>query len=300
MGTITPTDLILNPDGSIYHLHLRPDDVSDTIILVGDPERAGQVAARFDTVDVEKENREFVTRSGTLRGKRLSVISTGIGTDNIDIVLNELDALCNIDLVSRQAKPARKRLELIRIGTSGSIQQDISPGSFIVTEIAGGYDGLYHFYRDDGQRNIRALSEAFMKHAGWNRALPEPYFIRASEKLSTLMTEDGWYRGITISTPGFYAPQCRRLRLSPAKPDLLEKTGTFRYGGLRVNNYEMESSALYALAAMMGHEAITICAGIANRVTNKFMKEYKGIVGILIDKVLDKLTIYDRPGSKGT
>jgi len=293
MGTIEPTDLLLNPDGSIYHLHLMPGELADTIILVGDPGRVLQVSAHFDTIELQKENREFVTRTGTFRGKRLSVLSTGIGPDNIDIVMNEVDAVCNIDLVSREVKKTRKTLELIRIGTSGALQPDIVPGSVIVTEIAGGYDGLYHFYRDDHHLNIQELAAAFMLHTGWHRSLPEPYFIPASEQLSGRLAEPDWFRGITLSTPGFYAPQCRKLRLYPHDEDLIRKTGTFRYKGMRVANFEMESSALYALSSMMGHHALTVCAGIANRVTKAFLDEYKGVVDALIKKVLDKLTEND-------
>lgn len=294
MGTIPMTDLILNPDGSIYHLHLKPGDLSDTIILVGDPERVRQVSSQFDTIDVKRENREFVTHTGSLRGKRLSVLSTGIGPDNIDIVLNELDALFHIDLPSRKVKQTRKRLELIRIGTSGALQQDIAPGSVILAEIAGGFDGLYHFYRDNRKLNISEMSEAFMQHTGWDPSLPEPYFIKASEKLTGRLSVPDWHRGITLSAPGFYGPQCRNLRISPRDASLIRKIRTFRYGGMRINNFEMESSALYALSSMMGHEAVTICAGIANRVTKTFLKEYKGMMDILIAKVLEKLIPNDR------
>ena len=231
--------------------------MSDTIILVGDPGRVYQVSSHFDTIELKKENREFVTHTGTFRGKRLSVISTGIGTDNIDIVVNELDALYNIDLDSRKTIQAHQKLELIRIGTSGALQPDIVPGSVIVTEIAGGFDGLYHFYSDDRHLNIRELAEAFIEHTGWNRSLPEPYFIKAPGNLISRLSEPEWCSGITLSTPGFYAPQCRSLRLNPHDPDLLRKTGSFRYGRMRINNFEMESSALYALSSMMGHDAVT-------------------------------------------
>jgi len=300
MPAIEPTDLLVNPDGSIYHLHLKPGDVADTIILVGDPGRVRQVSAHFDTIEVRKSNREFVTHTGTFRGKRLSSLSTGIGPDNIDIVINELDALCNIDLSSRKVKETRKSLELIRIGTSGALQADIVPGSVIVSGIAGGYDGLYHFYHDEKQLNIQELSAAFMEHTGWSRSLPEPYFIRASKKLSARIFEPDWYRGITLSTPGFYGPQCRSLRLAPHDPALIGKIESFRYKGMRINNFEMESSALFALASLMGHEALTICAGIANRVTKAFMEEYKGMVDSLIAKVLDKLISNDIAQPQGT
>ncbi len=294
MNTISHTDLILNPDGSIYHLHLLPGDISDTIILVGDPGRVNQVSSYFDSVDIRKANREFVTHTGSYKGKRISVLSTGIGTDNIDIVLNELDALANIDLANRIVSDTRMSLKLIRIGTSGVLHADIPAGSHIVSHIAGGFDGLYHFYQDNRGVCVPGLSEAFMNHTGWKKSLSDPYFTKGSEQLIDLLSVPGQISGITLSTPGFYAPQVRTLRLSPFDQALIQKIGSFSFKGMRINNFEMESSALFALSAMLGHEAITICVAIANRVTKDFLEDYKPSVDYLIETVLEKLVMNDR------
>ena len=293
MVTISHTDLILNPDGSIYHLHLLPEDIADTIILVGDPGRVKQVSSHFDRIELRKENREFVTHTGIFRGKRISVLSTGIGTDNIDIVLNEVDALVNVDLENRTINPNPKRLTLIRIGTSGALHSDIRPGAQIVTQIAGGFDGLYHFYNDPKGVTVPGLSQAFMNYTGWKRNLSEPYFIHASEKLLTLLSGQDQITGITLSTPGFYAPQVRSIRLDPFDKLLIQKLGSFSFNKLRINNFEMESSALYALSALLGHEAITICVAIANRISNAFLEDYKPAIESLITMVLDKLALDD-------
>ncbi len=293
MVTISHTDLILNPDGSIYHLHLLPEDIADTIILVGDPGRVKQVSSHFDRIELRKENREFVTHTGIFRGKRISVLSTGIGTDNIDIVLNEVDALVNVDLENRTINPNPKRLTLIRIGTSGALHSDIRPGAQIVTQIAGGFDGLYHFYNDPKGVTVPGLSQAFMNYTGWKRNLSEPYFIQASEKLLTLLSGQDQITGITLSTPGFYAPQVRSIRLDPFDKLLIQKLGSFSFNKLRINNFEMESSALYALSALLGHEALTICVAIANRISNAFLEDYKPAIESLITMVLDKLALDD-------
>lgn len=290
MTGISPTDLILNPDGSIYHLHLLPQEIADTILLVGDPGRVGLVSSRFDTIDLQKSNREFVTHTGSYRGKRISVMSTGIGTDNIDIVINELDALVSVDLKSRTLLPSPGKLTLIRIGTSGALHEDISPGSILITEIAGGFDGLYHYYKDDKQVAVPGLSEAFMGYAGWHKHLPDPYFIEGSARLARLFSDPGWIRGITISTPGFYAPQMRSIRLAPFDQKLIQKLSAFKFNELRIMNFEMESSALYALSSLLGHEALTICVAIANRITASFLEDYKPVVDTVIGMVLDKLS----------
>jgi len=292
MEAISHTDLILNPDGSIYHLHLLPDDIADTVILVGDPGRVKRVSMHFDRVEVSKENREFVTHTGSYNGKRISVLSTGIGTDNIDIVLNELDALANIDLNSRKPNPGHKTLNLIRIGTCGALHADIAPGAVILSEIAGGFDGLYHFYRDPGQHNQSFFSEAFRLHSSWPASLSEPYFIRGSEKLERVLKDPAMLSGITLSTPGFYAPQMRSLRLSPTDTDLLKKIASFEHNNLRINNFEMECSALYALSAMLNHHALTVCVTVANRVSMKFLEDYQPAVDALIETVLTKLTAH--------
>lgn len=289
MQPISHTDLILNPDGSIYHLHLLPEDIADTVILVGDPGRVSRVSSHFDRIEVQKENREFVTHTGSYGEKRISVLSTGIGTDNIDIVLNELDALANIDLSSRMPHPEHKTLHFIRIGTCGALHADIPPGARIITEIAGGFDGLYHFYRDKENHKLGRLSESFISHTGWPGKLAEPYFIKGSDTLRKLLTGPGMVSGITLSTPGFYAPQIRSLRLPPIDPDLLGKIGSFRFENLRINNFEMESSALFALSAMLHHQAITVCVAVANRISLEFLEDYQTAVDNLIEHVLNKL-----------
>jgi len=293
MKPISHTDLILNPDGSIYHLHLLPEDIADHIILVGDPDRVKQVSSHFDTLELEKQNREFVTHTGRYRGKRITALSTGIGTDNIDIVLNELDALVNMDLEKRVPMAKHRSLNLIRIGTSGALHADIPPGGNILTRVAGGFDGLYHFYKDPEKFNQEALVRSFTKHTAWEHKLAEPYFISGSEFLHNMLTGPGVESGITISTPGFYAPQVRAIRLRPFDPELLSKIGTFRFEGMRINNFEMESSALYALSALLNHQAITICVAIANRISLKFLEGYRETVDILIGRVLEKLTNLD-------
>jgi len=289
MQPISHTDLILNPDGSIYHLHLLPEEIADTVILVGDPGRVSRVSSHFDGIEVVRENREFVTHTGTCGGKRITVMSTGIGTDNIDIVLNELDALVNLDLSSRLPHPERKTLNFIRIGTSGALHEDISPGARIITEVAGGFDGLYHFYKDPEGHNLLPLSESFISHTAWPRQLADPYFVKGSGRLMHLLFDPGMVSGITLSTPGFYGPQVRSLRIPSMDPDLVGKIGSFRFENMRINNFEMESSALYALAAMLNHHAITVCVAVANRISLKFLEDYQSAVDALIDTVLNKL-----------
>ena len=290
---ISHTDLILNPDGSIYHLHLLPEDIADQVILVGDPGRVAQVSSHFEEIELKKSNREFVTHTGTYRGKRITVLSTGIGTDNIDIVLNELDALVNVDLDKRSVKAQKRCLNLIRIGTCGALHDDITPGQAIIARVACGFDGLYHFYNDPGKVNKEALARAFMEHTHWKESLASPYFIEGSESLHALLSDSGMVSGITISTPGFYAPQQRSIRLSPFDMELISKIETFSFEGLRINNFEMESSALYALSALLKHEAITVCVAIANRITLEFLEEYHEAVDGLISMVLDKITADD-------
>lgn len=293
MESISPTDLILNPDGSIYHLHLLPGDISDTIILVGDPGRVRQVSAHFEEIQIEKMNREFLTHTGLYKGKRISVLSTGIGTDNIDIVLNELDALVNVDMHTRLVRTEHKSLKLIRLGTSGALHGDISPGSCIISKVAGGFDGLYHFYEDNKGIAVPGLGETFSNYVAWKENLSDPYFIEGSEPLYKLLAESDYFSGITLSTPGFYAPQMRSIRLVPFDKVLIQKIASFSFKGLRINNFEMESSALYALSALLGHEAVTICVAIANRITEKFLEDYHGHVNDLILRTLEKLAHND-------
>lgn len=290
MKPISHTDLILNEDGSIYHLALLPGDIADQVILVGDPGRVEQVSSHFDHIELKKSNREFVTHTGSYKGKRISALSTGIGTDNIDIVLNELDALVNVNLEQRSINSEHRSLKLIRIGTSGALHEDITPGDQIIARVAGGFDGLYHFYKDPDKFNQEALASSFMDHIAWKPDLPDPYFIEGSEHLHARLWEQGMWSGITLSTPGFYAPQMRAIRLSPTDTELVSKIGTFRFEGMRINNFEMESSALYALSALLNHQAITICVAIANRVSFRFLENYHEAIDRLITSVLDKLT----------
>jgi uridine phosphorylase len=289
MPVIKNADLLTCEDGSIYHLALQPQQLADTVIIVGDPDRVGLISNHFDTVECRISNREFNTHTGMLNGKRISVLSTGIGTDNIDIVMNELDALANIDLPSRRIKPEHKTLNVIRIGTSGSIQADVPVGSFALSSYGLGLDNLLHFY-DNGSNTLDLqMSGAFMKHTGWNENLSKPYFVKGSEELIRKF-EKGTIKGITATAPGFYGPQGRVLRLGLANPELNEKIKSFRYKDERVINFEMETSALYGLGSLLNHRVMTVCALIANRATNETYPDHKALIGKLIDLVLERLT----------
>lgn len=293
MGPNSHSDLILNPDGSIYHLHLLPGDIARTVILVGDPGRVKRVSNHFEKIEVRKENREFVTHTGLYKGKRITALSTGIGTDNIDIVLNELDALVNVDLENRVLKAEKTKLTLIRLGTCGALHPEIEVGSTILSQLSGGFDGLYHYYKDEHGVSQPQIASSFMKHCSWKESLPQPYFIPCSPRLADLFGEECDHRGITISTPGFYAPQVRGIRLLPYDESLIDKIESFSFEGLRINNFEMESSALYALSALMGHEALTICIAIANRISLSFLEDYKTKVDDLILNTLKTLVRND-------
>lgn len=286
---IASSELILNPDGSIYHLHLKPEHIADTILLVGDPGRVKMISQHFDNVEYEIQNREFFTHTGYYKGKRLTALSTGIGTDNIDIVLNELDALVNIDFNTRQPKTTLTSLNLIRLGTSGGLQEFAHVDSFLMSEKAIGFDGLLNFYAQRIQVADLAFEEAFCQHVGWNENLPRPYVVSASPELIQKFKSDV-ISGVTISAPGFYGPQGRVLRLPIIDPDINQKIEAFEYKGKKITNYEMESSALFGLSALLGHRALTICVIIANRVTKTFSKDYKPRVEALIEYTLNKLT----------
>lgn len=289
MKRIGESELIINPDGSIFHLHLKPEDIADDIILVGDQGRVEMVSSFFDTIEVKKQNREFVTHTGTYKGKRISAISTGIGTDNIDIVLNELDAIVNIDLDTRMVKSEKKVLNLVRIGTSGSLQADIPVDTPVLSAISVGFDGMLNYYRDRNSVADLEAEKLFKEHTNWNELLTSPYFIHSSEELNSKIGE-GIRKGITISAAGFYGPQGRELRLPVVDPDLNEKLGKFNYGDLCITNYEMESSALAGLAALLGHNATTVCCIIANRMRKEYSKDYKKSVKMLVEQILDRLT----------
>lgn len=287
--TIPASELILNDDGSVFHLHLRPEQLADTVLLVGDPGRVETVAARFDTREEEVSNREFHTVTGTFRGKRLSVVSTGIGTDNIDIVLTELDALANIDLTSRTVRPQFRQLTLLRLGTCGALQSDLTIGSLIFSHTSIGMDGLLNFYAGRERVCNLAMEQALLEQVKPDPRLATPYCIDADGSLAQLFRHDT-VPGITISAPGFYAPQGRYLRLAPADPGLLERLAAFSFDGLHVTNCEMESSAVAGLAALMGHRAATICTVIAQRVAHDSDTDYQALIGHMIDTALARLT----------
>ena len=288
MRTIPSSELIINDDGSIFHLHLKPEQLADTVLLVGDPARVEMVASYFDSQECRVANREFVTITGTYKGKRMSVISTGIGTDNIDIVVTELDALANIDFATRQVNPELRQLTLVRLGTSGAIQPDIKVGTAVFSRSSVGFDGLLNYYKGRNEVCDLAIEKAFMEHAGWGELLPKPYFIDADNSLFELFREVTM-EGITISAPGFYAPQGRWVRLKPADKELNAKIESFRYGKRRITNFEMESSALAGLAALMGHRAATICTIIAQRIALDVETDYKPYVRQMIEMALDRL-----------
>ena len=288
MRIIPPSELIINDDGSIFHLHLKPEQLADIVILVGDPGRVALVSSFFDSKECEVSNREFNTVTGTYKGKRMTVMSTGIGIGNIDISVTELDALANVDFATRQVKPQFRKLTLVRLGTSGAIQPDIEVGNFVFSRTSVGFDGLLNYYKGRNDVCDLEIEKAFMKHTGWNELLPKPYFIDADKGLWELF-KDSTVEGITIAAPGFYAPQGRWVRLEPADVHLNEKIESFDYNGRRITNFEMEGSALAGLAALMGHRAATICTIIAQRIAKDACTDYKPFVKQMIKMALDKL-----------
>jgi uridine phosphorylase len=283
------SELITNADGSIFHLHLLPEEIADRIIIVGDPGRVETIARMFDTVRVRKSNREFSTVTGTYRETEFSVISSGIGTDNIDIVVNELDALANMDLNTGMPKEESRSLTFVRIGTAGGLQADLLPGSFIATARAVGFDGLLHFYEGYEWCIDHMLADALADHLEWPDSLAYPYAVEADAFLLESIAGE-ITKGITISAPGFYGPQGRHLRLEPFDSEINDKIASFRFRGERITNYEMESSAIYGLAKLLNHKALTICVVIANRVTGEFLTDYKPAVESLAGKILDALS----------
>lgn len=290
MEKIKSSELIINPDGSVFHLHLRPEHLADTVILVGDPGRVELVASFFDEVECTISNREFVTTTGIYKGKRFSALSTGIGTDNIDIVVNELDALVNIDLETRTPKAEHKSLNLIRIGTSGALQGNIPVDSFLLSNKSIGFDGMLNFYADRDDVSDLDFEKSFKEFVNWDAKLASPYVVPASEKLIDQLDGDDMIQGVTISANGFYGPQGRVLRLQTLDPDLNDKIEKFDFKGEKITNYEMESSAIFGLSKMLGHNAAAVCAIIANRITKDASKDYKPTVKRLINTVLDRLS----------
>lgn len=287
---IPESELILNKDGTIFHLHLKPEMVSDIIILVGDQDRVGVISNFFDEIEYKVKNREFVTHTGIYKGRRMSIVSTGIGTDNIDIVINELDALFNVNLETREEKEIKTKLNFIRIGTSGSLQEDILVDEPIVSEYAIGFDNVLNFY--EGRNNICNLEmeKEFIEYTKWNPLLSAPYFIKSSEKLLKIVGED-IKKGITITSSGFYGPQGRVIRLKTADMDLNDKISTFKYKNYKITNYEMETSAIYGLSKLLGHNALTICQIIANRISKEYSNNYREVMMELFVKILNRLVL---------
>ena len=280
------TELILNKDGSIFHLSLLPEDISNKIIIVGDPGRVEMIGSLFSEIRVRKQNREFSTITGLYDNQEITVISSGIGTDNIDIVLNELDALVNIDLGTGIPKQDLTSLTIIRIGTSGGLRADVPAGSVILTETAIGFDGLLHFYEGYDWILDTALSDVLTMHLEWPDTLSYPYAVSCSKEVAAYFDKEDFKRGITISAPGFYAPQGRKLRLEAFDHEINEKLAEFEFRGRTISNYEMESSAIYGLSALLGHKALTLCLVIGNRVTGEFVEDYKPLMKDLALKVL--------------
>ncbi len=280
------TELIINPDGSIFHLHLLPGDIAEKIIIVGDPGRVDMLASLLTDIRVKKENREFRTITGSYEGNEITVISSGIGTDNIDILINELDALVNIDLKTGEVMEDLIPLTFIRLGTCGTLRADIPVGSLVLTETAVGFDGLLHFYEGYDWILDTALSTVLAEYLEWPDTLSYPYAVNASRELAGLFQNEKFLRGITISAPGFYAPQGRRLRLETFDNEINTKLAEFSFLGRTISNYEMESSALYGLSALLGHKALTICAVIANRATGEFVDDYKPVINDLAVRIM--------------
>ena len=283
------TGALPNPDGSIFHLHVKPEQLADKIILVGDPGRVALVASHFETKECEVESREFKTITGTYKGKRITVQSTGIGCDNIDIVVNEMDALANIDFKTRHEKETFKQLTFVRIGTCGGLQPYTPVGTFVASVKSIGFDGLLNFYAERNDVCDLELEEAFKKHMNWSPLLSAPYVIDGDKELVDRIAGEDMVRGITIACGGFFGPQGRELRIPLADPHQNEKVESFIYGDLRITNFEMESSALAGLSALMGHKAMTCCMVIANRVAKEANANYKNSIDNLIIEVLDRI-----------
>ena len=286
---IGESELIINSDGSIFHLHIRPEQLARNVILVGDPGRVAMFKPYFQTLKCEGASREFVWATGVYNNSRITVLSTGIGTDNIDIVMTELDALANIDFATREVKPEHTTLNVVRLGTCGALQPEIPLGAFILSHISIGFDGLMNWYANREEVTNVDMEQAFMKHMNWPKDLPTPYFVSASQKLIDLFA-DSTVRGMTISSPGFYGPQGRVVRQGLAMPNMLEDIESFRYEDRKITNFEMEGSAIAGIAGHLGHEAITVCCAIAHRYLKDANTDYKPRVAQLVKLVLDKIS----------
>ncbi len=288
-GSIAASELLLNADGSIYHLNLRPEELADIVILVGDPGRVAMISKYMTAIEFTKQSREFVSTTGMYKGKRITVLSTGIGTDNIDIVMNELDAVANIDFNTRKIKSRKRKLTLVRIGTSGALQPEIPLGAYVLSHYSIGCDGLVNWYADRDSVTEKDIENALIAHMGWDSNLPRPYVVKNSDRLIKAFQRKT-VKGMTISAPGFFGPQGRVLRLGLAMPKMNEKFESFAAKSYKVTNYEMEGSAIAGLAKEMGHEAITVCCIIANRYRKEAITDYHPYIDKLIKMVLDTLT----------
>lgn len=288
MRVIPPSELIINGDGSIFHLHVKPEQIATTIILCGDPERVSMIASHFDSIECDILSREFHTMTGMYKGKRISAVSHGIGPDNIDIVLTELDALVNVDFATRTIKPEHTTLTLVRIGTSGGLQEISPVGTYVVSKYSMGFDGVLNYYKTpDGLMNLD-MEAAFCKHVSWNPRLAQPYCVKADEELVERIGFD-MVKGITIAAPGFYGPQGRYVRAEPADLDLNKKIQSFEYKGDVITNFEMEGSMVAGLGKLLGHKAMTVCAIIAGRVAKNMNTDYHGSIEGLVEKVLERI-----------
>ena len=286
---IPSSELIINDDGSVFHLHILPEDLADIVIMMGDPGRVSTIAQYFDTIELDKSSREFHTITGTYHGKRVTALSHGIGTDNIDIVMTELDALANIDFKTRLPKAEHRTLKILRIGTCGAAQPDIPLGSYILSHISIGFDGVLNWYKDGEKIFLHDFEEAFVEHMQWPERLGRPYFVRAGHEIIDRF-KNWTFKGMTVSAPGFYGPQGRSVRLELTIPDLIQKLESFEHEGYRVTNIEMESSCLAGLAALLGHEAATVCLAIANRHVKESNPDYKPLMAQLLQRALDAMT----------
>jgi len=289
---IPESELIINGDGSVFHIHLKPEQLADNVIMVGDPGRVDMIAEYLTDIECRNASREFVSVTGKYKGTRITALSHGIGPDNIDIVMTELDALANVDFKTREVKPEHRALNILRIGTSGALHADIPLGSYVLAHISVGFDGVMNWYANREKVTIPAVEEAFKKHMKWEPTLPSPYFVKASPKIIDLM-KDVTVKGVTISAPGFYGPQGRVVRIPLAMPDMLENVESFRFSeageDYRITNFEMESSPLAGLAAHLGHNASTVCCIIANRYLQSSNPDYKPAIRRLVEICLDKM-----------
>lgn len=285
MNRIAESELIINSRGAVYHLDVRPEELAETIITVGDPDRVAEVSKHFDSVETKRHHREFVTHTGYIGRKRVSVVSTGIGTDNIDIVLNELDALANIDFESRTIKPKLTQLTIVRVGTSGALQADVPVDAFVASTHGIGVDNLLNFYRQENNEEELQLVSAFVTHTQMGSKMATPYIASAGPSVQKHFV-DGFHHGITITCPGFYGPQGRVLRLGLTNPDLVDQLTNFRYGNHRITNFEMETSGIYGLGKLLGHQCLSLSAIVANRVQKEFSKDGAKAVENLIVKTL--------------